>query len=332
MADEPTFELDGVFKPDTLSKKTFFRPQRKILSIDEEFEQIRKCRYIRKTPFQRKDSSNLDLDISFLCHHNKNEIEPVKVEQVEEQQDELNKKRQIAQDLNDGLKKLVTEETQSDTKPAIQPVIPSKPATITGREKLKPLVLSDFNSKCTITSSLTNHQLKKRPVSQKRGKRLDYLYKEITAAARNADVNLSNVVRGVRDDQKKEYQWEKMRKSDQSLRRWGYLSSLVRSGWLLGKRGRSLKMMEDRILKRRLYETNLGTLPISYQASLRKSERTAAHASFFQRKLAENRSESNFSGLGSRMSGGWLNSLPELNFPNKTIISRDFKRRSSKTI
>ena len=332
MANESTFELDGVFKPmkQPLGApfiKPLIRPQLKILSIDEEFQQIGKCRYIRKTQSQRKDSSSLDLDISFLQHHNKREIKPVKEEEVEEVQDlkkeELNEEeKKKEQGSNDKVKQSPPEQTKPSAN-LIKPFVPT-----TGREKLIPLVISDFNSKCTITSSLTNRQSKRRPVSQEGGKKLDSLYKEISAAARNANVNLSNVVRGVRDEQQREHQWEKMRKSDQSLKRWNYLSSLIRSGWLLGKRGRSLKLMEDRIRKRRLYETNLGTLPISYQASLRKSERTTAHASLFQRKLAESRSEPNFPAIRTRMRSGRANSLPALNVPNRTIISRDCKRRS----
>lgn len=335
MASESVL-LDGVFKADVPSIKPLIRPQRKITSIDEEFDQIRKCRYIRKTPSQRKDSSSLDLDISFLRHHNKREIAPVKEEEVGEVKELIKEqslsKEQQDQDSNSKVRQPtpVPEETKAPVTP-IKPFVPQRTKLTTGREKMIPLVLSDFNSKCTIASSSTNHhrQSKKRPVSQRNGKKLDSLYKEISAAAKNADVDLSNVVRGVRDEQKKVHQWEKMRRSDQSLKRWNYVSSLVRSGWLLGKRGRSLKMMEDRIRKRRLYETNLGTLPISYQASLRKSERTAAHASLFQRKLAATKSEPNFPAIHSRMRSGRANSLPALHVANRTIISRDSKRKSN---
>ena len=338
MASESVL-LDGVFKADVPSIKPLIRPQRKITSIDEEFDQIRKCRYIRKTPSQRKDSSSLDLDISFLRHHNKREIAPVKEEEVGEVKELIKEQSSSKEQQNKDQNSFsevrqpppVPEETKPPVKPK-EPFVPQRTKLTTGREKMIPLVLSDFNSKCTITSSSTNHQrqLKKRPVSKRNGKKLDSLYKEISAAAKNADVDLSNVVRGVRDEQKKVHQWEKMRKSDQSLKRWNYVSSLVRSGWLLGKRGRSLKMMEDRIRKRRLYETNLGTLPISYQASLRKSERTAAHASLFQRKLGATKSEPNFPAIHSRMRSGRANSLPALHVANRTIISRDSKRKSNK--
>ena len=194
------------------------------------------------------------------------------------------------------------------------------------REKLDPLFITEFNSKCTITSPTTNRQLKKRPLSRKCGKNFDSLYKEISTAARNADVNLSNVVRDVRDEQKKVKQWEKIRKSNQNLRRWSFLSKLVRSGWLLGKKGRSLKAMEDRMRKRRLYERNLGTLPISYQASLRKSERTSAYASLYQQKIADDKSQPC---VGTRMNGGRANSLPAINVDNRFIMSRGSNRRSS---
>ena len=210
MASESVL-LDGVFKADVPSIKPLIRPQRKITSIDEEFDQIRKCRYIRKTPSQRKNSSSLDLDISFLRHHNKREIAPVKEEEVGEVKELIKEQSSSKEQQNKDQNSFsevrqpppVPEETKPPVKPK-EPFVPQRTKLTTGREKMIPLVLSDFNSKCTITSSSTNHhrQSKKRPVSQRNGKKLDSLNKEISAAAKNADVDLSNVVRGVRDEQK----------------------------------------------------------------------------------------------------------------------------------
>lgn len=394
-SEQSPYEVDNVFHNSpvrtgtpSVTSKPFH--QKKTLSIQEDLEQIRKCRYIRKTPRQRAESNLVDLDISFLRDTPASSVvvsgetlEPLKehnkiggdvggkADGTTNQEENLNQEGGDAESKEekekvDEVDEKKKEEPQKHLPPVtnpvkrgpvghhIKPFVLPKKLSVLQRDKVDPLLLADFTSKCNITSPRTNQistkqqrsTLSKVGVGKIGGNRnLDSLYKDISNAARNADVNLSNVVEVVREEKKQIRQWQQLRKSDESLKRWSYLSGLVRSGWLLGKKGRSLKMMEDRIRKRRLYETNLGTLPVSYQSNLRRSERTVMYANFFQRKLTDSNyrnsatpshqvlsSSSSVPRVGSRLKRGRVNSLPAVHANRVTVVSRDNSRQSHKEL
>ena len=287
-------EEKAPIRNDTPSFSLRQRPQKKILSMEEEFKQIRKCRYIRKTPLQRGDSGNLDLDISFLSakpiDQNANEsgesdrLSSIfeSVDEVEEESNTVEQETPPPQNAKENARRIT-----------VRPRSPIQPFIIHDsqlkRDKLEPTLLTEFNEKCSVKPKKKPDTIIKR--ATKPVGKLDSLYKEISRAARNADVDLNAAVRSIRAGQEQEKRFQKLQRSDQSMKRWNYIGRLVRSGWLFGKRGRSLKLFEDRKRKRKMNEMNLTHLPISYKASVGTlREQQSSQITTIQKRLANSRS------------------------------------------
>jgi len=295
MAASQTFDTEDkpLKRGDTPVFSLRQRPQKKILSMEEELEQIRKCRYIRKTPLQRVDSGNIDLDISFLSaktiDQNANLSAKTRLSSISESVDEDGESKAIEHE---------TQETPQITKAntgriVVRPRSPIQPFIVHDtqlkRDKLEPTLITEFNNKCSVEPKKKSKSILKRetkPVGK-----LDLLYKEVSRAARQADVDLNAAVRSIRDGQEQDKRFERLQRTDQSVRRWNYIGRLVRSGWLFGRRGRSLKLFEDRKRKRRMNEMNLAHLPISYKASVGTlREQQSSQITTIQKRLTNSRS------------------------------------------
>lgn len=261
----------------------------------DELQQIRKCRYIRKTPLQRGDSQISEIDLSLLCRQMKIEKEKkIQLKNTEENFIE-NHLEEIKEDSEqENVEQIETEKPVRPIKrhpSQLRPVSPIQPFIIhptqtsaLNRDKMEPLRL-DFSEKCSIsTTTIENEKSPK----IKRSMKMEQLHKDISKAARNANINLSVTVQNVKENRKTSKDKLITRSSEKTRKRWVFLSSLVRSGWLMSKRGRALKLIKDRQQKRRIQAINLATLPLSPRAAMKKEEK-AIQTSFLHRRLAANR-------------------------------------------
>ena len=218
---------------------------RRILTQEEEFEQIKKCRYIRRN-VKQQEKEDINLDISFLSeesrNNNKNTTGNLKIEKMG--LSKQNSKHSL--NMLNFLKEEGEEKkgNKCDFIPAIQPFVPRS----LNRDKMEPLSIQ-FADKCSVGSPKYNNNVS--VTDLKTNSKVEKLYKEVHVAAENAQVDLATVsrdVKSLRGSMKKKHLLQK------SHRKWMFLRGLVRSGWLLGKKGRNLKLMESRRRKRMLAE------------------------------------------------------------------------------
>jgi len=263
----------------------------------DEFERIKKCRYIRKTVLQRGDSQISEIDLSLLFRQMEDTKKNEGQWRGENDEKCLNQLEQIEENVEqEKVEEVKVEEPVRPIKrhpPRLRPVSPIQPfiihpAQVSGlnRDKMEPLRF-DFSEKCSIstTTTTTTSEKSQKP---KHSKKMEQLHREISKAARNANIDLSTTVQDVKESRKTKDNLLS-RCSDKSKKRWVFLSSLVRSGWLLSKKGRALKLIKDRRQKRRIQAINLATLPLSPRAAMKKEEKTI-QTSFLHRRLAANRS------------------------------------------